>query len=107
MTFMIRTMCGFSVWMLLSSAALLAGDVAQTGLVFKQPQLATHGSEFGMVFGTENTIYYSASTDGGRTFQPPVVVAMAPALSLGNHRGPRLAFTANAIVITSGVSSPK
>jgi hypothetical protein len=66
-------------------------------VVYQQPQIASDGSNVGIVFGAKNTIYYVHND------APPTVVAEAPVLSLGNHRGPRLAFTANAIVITAGV----
>ena len=64
---------------------------------YQQPQIASDGRDVGLVFGSKNTIYY-AHNDAA-----PVVVAEAPVLSLGNHRGPRLAFTANAIVVTAGI----
>jgi BNR repeat-like domain len=66
-------------------------------VVYQQPQIASDGLNSGIVFGAKNTIYY-AHNDAS-----PIAVAEAPALSLGNHRGPRLAFTRNAIVITAGV----
>jgi hypothetical protein len=63
---------------------------------YSQPQIASDGKSTGMVFGSKNTIYFSALNGA------PVAVAEAPTLSLGNHRGPRLAFTAESIVITAG-----
>jgi hypothetical protein len=86
----------------------LIADIAPRGnsTVYKQPQIASIGSNAGIVFGADNTIYYSGSTDEGNTFADPVIVARSPApLSLGNHRGPRLAFTQGAIVVTAGVGS--
>ena len=93
----------------IATAALLAGDIAptQAGLAYKQPQMVSAGRQVGLVFGSENTIYFSISTDDGRTFGAPLPVATAPTLSLGNHRGPRVAFTGGAIIITAGTSSPK
>ena len=64
---------------------------------YQQPQIASNGQHFGIVFGSKNTIYFSL--DGAA----PVVVSEAPVLSLGNHRGPHVAFTASSIVVTSGV----
>ena len=66
-------------------------------VVYQQPQIASDGRNTGIVFGAKNTMYYS------HNYGPPVVVAETPVLSLGNHRGPRVAFTADAIVITAGV----
>jgi hypothetical protein len=56
-----------------------------------------------MVFGGGNTIYYSGSSDQGATFSAPVAVARTASLSLRNHRGPRIAFAGDAIVITASV----
>jgi len=82
---------------------LCAADVAAPDVQFKQPQLASQGRNVAMVFGGGNTIYYSGSSDQGATFSAPVAVAQTPALSLGNHRGPRIAFAGDAIVITASV----
>lgn len=79
---------------------------AQSGLVYKQPYLAAAGERVGLVFGSGDTIYYSGSSNQGQSFQPPVAVATAATLSIGNHRGPRLAFAGSAAIITAGVSSP-
>lgn len=78
---------------------ILAVEIVPTHptVVFQQLQIASDGLNVGIVFGAKNTIYY-AHIDA-----PPIVVAEAPVLSLGNHRGPRLAFTQNVIVITAGV----
>jgi hypothetical protein len=65
--------------------------------VYQQPQIASNGRDVGIVFGAKNSIYYTHNQN------EPVRVADAPVLSLGNHRGPRIAFTAGAIVITVGV----
>lgn len=65
--------------------------------VYQQPQIASNRRAIGIVYGAKNTIYY-AHHQGA-----PVKVAEAPVLSLGNHRGPRIAFTANAIIITAGI----
>ena len=80
-------------------ALLLALEILPVGpgVFYQQPQIASDGRDTGIVFGAKNTIYYAHNN------APPVVVADAPVLSLGNHRGPRLAFTENAIVITAGV----
>src|ERR1700730_4889333 len=79
---------GSSVFMPLSFLFLfLAVEIVPThpDVVYQQPQIASDGQSVGIVFGAKNTIYY-AHNDAS-----PIVVAEAPALSLGNHRGPRLA----------------
>jgi hypothetical protein len=54
-----------------------------------------------MTFGSGTTIYFTASTDGGRTFNRPAKVAETGALALGRHRGPRVAIVKDAIVISA------
>src|SRR5258708_37804370 len=71
-----------------------------SGVLYQQPQIASDGRNVGIVFGAKNTIYY-AHNDAS-----PVVVAEAPVLSLGNHRGPRLAFTAWALVMPPRLGLP-
>ena len=80
-------------------ALCLAIEIAPAGpgVAYQQPQIASDGRDVGIVFGAKNTIYYAHNNAA------PVVVAETPVLSLGNHRGPRLAFTANAVVVTAGV----
>lgn len=78
---------------------LLAVEIAPSRpeIVYQQPQIASDGRNTGVVFGSKDTIYFAYNDSA------PVVVAETPVLSLGNHRGPRVAFTADAIVITAGV----
>jgi hypothetical protein len=80
----------------------LAADIAPTspGLVYSQPQIGSDGQRTGIVFASKDAIYY-AEPDSA-----PVHVADAPSLELGNHRGPRMAFGREAIVITAGLSPP-
>src|ERR1700759_4447180 len=80
-------------------ALLLSADIAPTkpNLAYQQPQIASDGPSTGIVFGAKNEIYYSSLESA------PVLVAEAPGLSLGNHRGPRIAFAGKAIVVTAGV----
>jgi hypothetical protein len=68
---------------------------------FKQPQLAASGKLIAVTFGSANQIFYAASHDGGRTFSKPTKVADFPGLMLGRHRGPRIAITRSAVVISA------
>jgi hypothetical protein len=68
---------------------------------FKQPQLAVSAKLTALTFGSGNAIYFAASADGAKTFSKPVKVAEPGVLSLGNHRGPRIAITSSAIVISA------
>lgn len=78
---------------------LFAADItpSQPGLAFSQPQITSDGKTALIVFGSEKAIYISK--DNGA----PVRVADAPGVSLGNHRGPRVAMSTSAIVVTAGV----
>src|ERR687897_2959792 len=69
----------------------------------RQPQLATRGNNVGVAYGAGNAIYFAASTDAGRTFGTPVLVSSKGQLSLGMHRGPRVAYTPQGVVISAVV----
>lgn len=68
---------------------------------FKQPQLAESDKLVAVTFGSGSGIYYSGSRDGGQSFSKPLKVAELPGLLLGKHRGPRIAITRDAIVISA------
>jgi hypothetical protein len=73
------------------------------GAPAREPQMAAHGSAVALAFGAGNGIYFSASSDSGRTFTAPVKVAEASIVPLTRHRGPRIAFARDAIVISAVV----
>src|SRR6185503_1236010 len=75
--------------------------VSAPNVEYRQPQLAARAGVVGMTFGAGNRIFYADSRDGGRTFSVPVTVAELGALALGRHRGPRVVFTRDAIVISA------
>ncbi len=54
-----------------------------------------------VAFGSGENIWLARSTDSGRSFAPPVKVATLPKMSLGRHRGPRVAITQGAIVVSA------
>ncbi|HTM48478.1 MAG TPA: sialidase family protein, partial [Bryobacteraceae bacterium] len=85
---------------------LLAVHIAPNGASpeYRQPQLAAGDGMVAVTFGADNAIYFSASRDQGKTFSTPVKVAEAPKLMLGRHRGPRIAITPAAIVISAVVA---
>ena len=66
-----------------------------------EPQMVTRGSIVMMTFGAGKQIYFSASGNLGKTFSDPVRVAEGAVLPLTRHRGPRIALTGGAIVITA------
>ena len=78
---------------------LLVPDSPDT--LYRQPQLAADARMAVLAFGAGDGVYFAASADHGKTFSAPVKVAAAGKLALGRHRGPRIALTARAIVITA------
>ncbi len=68
---------------------------------FKQPQITASQNLVALTFGGSSAVYFSASRDQGRTFSRPVKVGEAGVLALGRHRGPRIAITSRAIVISA------
>lgn len=67
-----------------------------------QPAI-TNGPDgvIGLAFGHEQTIYYSESDDGGRSFSEPAKVGSLDKLMLGYSSGPQIAMTQTHIVITA------
>src|SRR5438046_1314947 len=74
---------------------------SDTGVEYKQPQLAAAHGQIGVTFGSKSTVWFAASVDGGRTLAAPVKVAEVGSLALGRHRGPRLAILPSALVISA------
>ncbi|MCU1258921.1 MAG: exo-alpha-sialidase [Bryobacterales bacterium] len=68
-----------------------------------EPQMAANGSMVALTFGAANAIYFSASHDSGATFSAPVKVAGGAIVPLTRHRGPRIALSKGAIVISAVV----
>ncbi len=66
-----------------------------------EPQMAVSGSTVALAFGAGKAIYCSVSSDSGKTFSAPRKVAEAALIPLTRHRGPRIAITNGAIVITA------
>src|SRR5689334_21080175 len=81
--------------------ALLLSAPAAAEFPGGQPQLAAAGGRVGLVFGEGHAIFFAGSRDGGRTFSPPVAVPSQGHLALGRHRGPRVALSGGAVVVTA------
>ncbi len=81
--------------------ALLASAPPAAEFPGVQPQLAAAGRKVGLVFGEDRSIFFAGSRDGGRTFSAPVLVPSQGRLALGRHRGPRVALTGRAVVVTA------
>lgn len=69
----------------------------------RQPQLAVApgGQTVVVAFGEGPAIRVAASTDGGAHFGTPVTVATPRTFALGMRRGPRVAATADAVVVAA------
>lgn len=64
-----------------------------------QPQLAAVPGLTAVVFGSGNSIWFSASRDNGHSFSKPSEVARVPALTLGRHRGPRIVVSGGGVLV--------
>jgi len=58
-------------------------------------------NEIGVVFGNEESIYFSSSTDYGESFSKPLLVSSLKGLALGYSSGPEIAITKSNIIITA------
>lgn len=67
----------------------------------REPQMVARGSHVFLTFGAGNSIYVSSSADSGKSFGAPIKVAEASILPLTRHRGPRIALSGTALVITA------
>ena len=68
---------------------------------YRSPQLASSPKLVVLAFGSGNDIYVATSKDQGTSFSKPTKVAEVGVLPLSRHRGPRVALTKNAIVVTA------
>lgn len=84
----------------LSLVALSLGP-SSNGEPAREPQLAVHGSTVALAYGAGQAIYFQRSDDRGKTFGAPVQVGKGTVVPLTRHRGPRIAFARQAIVITA------
>ncbi len=67
----------------------------------REPQIAANAAHVVMAFGAGRAIYFTSSSDSGKTFAAPAKVAEAGIVPLSRHRGPRIALSGSAIVITA------
>jgi hypothetical protein len=70
-----------------------------------QPQLAALGQRVYLAFGSDNTISVARSEDAGETFGAATRLASSGRLSLGMHRGPRVAATASALLVSAVIGA--
>jgi hypothetical protein len=67
----------------------------------RQPQLSAANGMVALVFGSGESIWFTRSTDNGRSFATPTKVADLGKLLLGRHRGPRVVISGNAILVSA------
>lgn len=67
----------------------------------RTPQIAVSGNVAALAYGSGKSIYVAVSTNLGKDFAAPVKVAEAPILPLTRHRGPRITFSGETIVLTA------
>ena len=86
---------------------LIVGNVilgnAQTILApGEQPQMTVDATGLvRLVYGDKTSIYYSTSTDKGKTFSKPVLIGQVAKMHLGMTRGPQLASSKDYSVVTA------
>ncbi len=77
----------------------LAPDLPE--VKYSQPQMASLGDRVGLTFGSADTIYYATSKNDGETFTQPVALPTGGKMALGRHRGPRMVYHTNGLVISA------
>jgi len=79
------------------------GDYAGIISAFGDQPSVTQGpdNEITIVFGNEESIYYSESKDDGKSFSEPSLVGKLKGLVLGFSSGPSIAITKNNMIVTA------
>jgi hypothetical protein len=67
----------------------------------RQAHLAWGNGKAEVAFGSGQSIYIAESSDGGRSFGEPHLVAKLSSLMLGRHRGPRAVVDGRTVVVTA------
>ena len=61
--------------------------------------VADNSNNLHVVYGSSDSIMYSTSSDKGKTFTPPQVIALLPELAASHTRGPQIAVSKNGITV--------
>jgi len=72
---------------------------------YRAPQVAASSNLVALAYGSDKSIYVATSTDRGESFSPAIKVAEVGVLPLSRHRGPRIAFSQNALVVSAVTGS--
>src|SRR5437879_2236773 len=86
---------------MLPLALFVVSHISPLAADYKQPQLAASRDMVAETFASSADIYFANSADTGRSFSDHAPIAHVPGLNLGNNRGPRIAITPQAIVISA------
>jgi hypothetical protein len=95
---------GIMVLIIITLLAFTNSEVGSIKLADKgiQPDITiTQNGHIQVIYGVEDKIFHTSSTDQGLTFSAPQLVAQLPGLHLGMTRGPRIASTGDYIVVTA------
>ncbi len=60
-----------------------------------------NSGSFHMVYGNGDSIFYSFSSDRGKTFSEPALISILPNLAASHTRGPQIAATSNGLSVTA------
>lgn len=68
----------------------------------QMPDLSKDNSDnVHLVYGSGDSILYIYSTDNGKSFSSPSLIALLPELAASHMRGPQIAATSNGLVVTA------
>lgn len=67
----------------------------------QMPSVATDAKGVYLVYGNEDSILYSASYDGGKSFSAPKLIHVLPDLAASHTRGPQIGVTDKGLIITA------
>jgi hypothetical protein len=85
----------------LALVALTAFVPQSPGVKYRQPQATADGDKLGVTFGAGNTIYYSSAGVEDLKFSKLSSIDTKGKLMLGRHRGPRLVYQSNHVIISA------
>ena len=87
--------------LVVAALAILHFAPASADTPARTPQLAASEGIVALAYGSGKSIYVAVSSNQGKDFAKPVKVAEAAILPLSRHRGPRIAISNGAIVVTA------
>jgi hypothetical protein len=87
--------------LVLAALAVLHFAPASADTPARTPQLAASENVVALAYGSGKSIYVAVSSNHGKDFTKPVKIAEAAILPLTRHRGPRIAISDGAIIVTA------